>query len=47
MIKEVTCMMGISNMETRKLRKITDELLEQTEQLERKINFSSDYLNRI
>lgn len=47
MIKELACMLCGSNMETRRLQKVTDNLLRQTEILERRGNFLVSYVDRI
>ena len=47
MIKELACMLCGSNMETRRLQKVTDNLLKQTEVLERRGNFLVSYVDRI
>lgn len=42
MIKELGCMLYGSNKETRYLQEITDSLLQQTEKLERRLNWRLD-----
>lgn len=47
MIKELVCMLCGSNMETRRLQRVTDNLLKQTEILERRGDFLVSYVDRI
>lgn len=46
MTKEMICMIYGSNRETKQLQKITDDLLRQTDELENRINYVSDYIKR-
>lgn len=47
MIKEFGLMMMESNRETVKLQTVTDELLKEADELEKRIMFTSQYINRI
>lgn len=47
MIKELFCMLAGSNYETYQLQKITDKLLKETDELESRINYTTQYINRI